>query len=104
MRMLAMPLVVTVLAGCSSYDRIQGTTFEPIGTGEFRFVAFADSIYPLDSPGGERERMLWLEQYLADNKLCPAGYTVTERKPVILTVSPIGLGNTYRVFYRGRCK
>lgn len=99
-RILSMA-ALALLAGCASYDRHAMTSFEPSGD-SFRFEANADPvIYPLDSAAAEQDRMVWLETYLSQNNMCPDGYTITERKPVI-TGEPL-TGTDYRIFYQGHC-
>lgn len=83
-------------AGCSSYDRAVGTRFEPGGDGTFEYEA-----YGVDSPSAEATRMEWLRQYLGDNGLCPDGYEIIDRRPVVTRTGL--LENGYTVYYKGRC-
>lgn len=83
-------------------DRPAMSHFEPMAQDTFRFVAKTDAIaYREDSPDAEAERMRWLQTYLTDNKLCPAGYSITDRKPVVTTDT---FARTHTIFYSGRCK
>ncbi len=100
-RLATIAIAASVLSGCSAYDRAALTTFEPIGSDHFRFKAFADNIYPLDSPGGEQERIGWLQEYLTDNKFCLSGYVIDERKVVVKVKG--ALGTVYDLFYSGHC-
>ena len=90
------------LAACASVDRPAMTEFEPLGESEFRYEATADVVYPAESATAEAERMSWLETYLADNSLCPSGYEITERKPVL--VQQAALGDVHRIYYTGTCR
>ncbi len=85
-----------MLAGCSSWDR-SITHFEPFADGTFRYQAFADRVYPVDSPGAEQDRMGWLGEFLRENSMCPNGFTVTERKAIMKR------GLVYDVIYYGKC-
>src|ERR1051325_4125374 len=49
---------------------------------EFTFEARADLEHPEDDAKAEATRMEWLSKALADNDLCPNGYTITGRKVV----------------------
>ena len=78
------------------------TRFEPPVGGEFRYEAVADIAYPENSASAEAERRQWLERYLRENSLCPAGYEITERRPIF--VRQAVFGPIHRIHYRGRCK
>jgi hypothetical protein len=94
-------LASLALAGC--VDRTSVSKFEPLASDEFRFEAAANSVlWPVDGPKAEAARMEWLETYLSNNHLCPNGYTITERKPVLVDSRP--LGDAHTIYYRGRCK
>jgi hypothetical protein len=100
--MLKLLGVVLILGGCATMDRPAMSSFEPLAGDKFRYVAKTDSmVYREDSPEAEAERMRWLQTYLTDNKLCPAGYAISDRKPVL--TSDV-IGRTYTIFYTGRCK
>lgn len=100
---VAAAATLSLLAACSSIDRANLTEFQPMGDGTFRYEAAAASIGrdPSD-PIAEAERMRWLETYLADNTLCPAGYEITDRTAVLTQQGLLGDG--YRIYYTGTCK
>lgn len=89
------------IGGCELLDRPQSTHFEPVADG-FRFRAIADAAYPEGSANGEAQRMSWLARDLKASGTCPAGYTITSRKPVLAWHGQ--LSDAYDVYYEGRCK
>ena len=94
-------LLTFALTSCGSYDRLITTEFEPTQANQFRYKATADAASPLASVEAERIRMQWLEQYLKENNVCPTGYVVDERKPVLKSKGL--LGDIYDIFYVGKC-
>jgi len=96
-------LIVSILA-CASFDRIAVTKFEPLrtdsGTQIFKFTAFADAVYPLESENAERARIEWLEKWLTDNGYSIEKYEVVSRIPVLRNKGL--LGDVYDVFYEVR--
>ncbi|MEI6317400.1 MAG: hypothetical protein WCS09_02720 [Pseudomonadota bacterium] len=83
-------------------DKPQMTSFEHASGGQFRLAVRGTSVqYALDE-AGERQRIEWLEEYLAINKVCPAGYQVTDRT-VVNRGSVIGIQH-HEVVYRGACR
>ena len=99
MRWVALALL---LAGCSTADKIAMTRFEPVTDQEWKDEVQADWVHPVDSAEAEKERLTWLAQYLADNKLCPYGHEVTYRKVILVGSDP--LADLHRIYYSGRCK
>jgi hypothetical protein len=97
-RVLFLMILVT---GCASLDRYDYTEFEPLDGG-FRYVAISDFVYSLNGANAEAVRMEWLEKYLADNGVCPDGYTLTDRKAVLVN-DWVGEG-THKIYYQGECK
>ncbi|QCN95899.1 hypothetical protein D3093_11865 [Azospirillum argentinense] len=90
------------LAACqSTAQKATVTTFQPTADG-FSYRATADALYPVDTPEGEAERMLWLSQYTKDNGVCPKGYTIASRRTVLKSRGLIA--DIVDVFYEGRCK
>lgn len=99
-------IVVSLLTGCASLDRLPMSSFEPFannsGQAMFRFRADTASIaYPTDTKEGEAVRMGWLEEYLKLNDLCPQGYEIIERKVVVRAETFAGPAHT--IYYIGRC-
>jgi hypothetical protein len=94
----------TSISACASFDRIAATKFEPLrmesGTQVFKFTAFADAVYPLESENAERTRIEWLETWLADNGYKTQKYEVISRVPVLANKGL--LGDVYNVFYEVR--
>lgn len=37
--------------------------------------------FPVDDPVADQSRVVWLEAWLKQRRLCPAGYKVIERRP-----------------------
>lgn len=93
------------LSGCViDLDRGAITEFEPTSSTSFKFRSDAYALaFGVNDPKSESTRLRWLEIYLKDNSMCPKGYTITSRKPVYVMNSPLG-GDTYKVYYVGRCK
>lgn len=92
---------IMLLSGCASYDRVVGTRFEPTKIENkyayFRFTAFADIAYPLDSDEAEKTRINWLEQWLSDNGYTGIKYELLSRRPVLRNKGLIG--DVYDVYY-----
>ena len=86
---------------CSWLHKPESTEFTAT-SGGFAFRAIADAAYPEGSPNGEAWRMRWLGQRLAAGGICPHGYDIISRKPVLLSTGT--LGSIYDVYYRGRCR
>lgn len=58
----------------------------------FKFKAFADLVYPLQSESAENTRIEWLKRWLNEN-----GYQ--SKKFTILARAPVAKGNTYSIYY-----
>jgi hypothetical protein len=91
---------LSLLAGCAWYERKTTTTFAVIGNG-FEYKAIADADHKLDDPAAEKWRLRFLKAYLKDNDLCPTGYTIRKRSPILRQTEPGG--EFYDIFYEGRC-
>lgn len=100
LRAAAIILLVPVL-GCAPYDMEVQSQFRPGPNGTFTYKNVADAIYPDEDPQAERDRMVRLEKYLADNGLCPAGYVITSRQAVVRKEGLIG--TIKDIHYEGRC-
>lgn len=100
---LAMALLC---AGCTTdefvNERLALTDFDRTGPGQFTYTGQANVLQPIDSPGGEDVRMNTLRTWLNQNRMCPRGFTITERHPV-KQESFLGIG-VYKVHYKGACK
>jgi hypothetical protein len=95
-------IAAALLTGCATMDRPVMSHFEPLAGDTFRYVAKTDRLaYREDSADAEAERMRWLQTYLNDNKLCPSGYEITSRKPVVTADT---FARAHTIFYAGRCK
>ena len=94
-------VVLLVLSGCASLDRVTVTRFEPIKTGNnqayFKYTSFADAMYPLKSNGAEAIRIGWLEEWLSDNGYSEVNYEILSRKPVLRKKGLIG--DIYDIYY-----
>ena len=91
--------------GCAAIDRPAMTTFEPFHNptpGGFKYRARADALHREDSSSAEAERMRWVEMYLEDNKHCPRGYEISERKTSVIQTGMFGA--VLDIFYSGRCR
>jgi hypothetical protein len=88
-----------LLSGCST-DKLH-TSFTTTNSG-FEFKGVANAEHPLDDPTAETWRHGLLESYLLENHLCPNGYAITERSPVL--VEHTASGDHYDVIYEGHCQ
>jgi hypothetical protein len=93
-------LAASLLVGCTWYARQTTTTFAVTESG-FEYKAIADADHKLDDPNGEAWRRNFLETYLEENHVCPAGYTIWKRNPILRETEPGG--DFYDIFYEGRC-
>ncbi|MEW5727908.1 MAG: hypothetical protein AB1918_08795 [Pseudomonadota bacterium] len=90
-----------LVSACAANDRFRYTEFEPGRDGAFRYRVTADAAYPEDDQDAEGVRLAWLGEYLRDNRLCPGGYDITERKAVLKRKGFVG--DVYDVIYYGSC-
>jgi hypothetical protein len=97
-------LALLALGGCmDAVNRPTMSEFEPLGGDRFRYEATTAALTdPENDPDAEATRMRWLQTYLSDNGMCPDGYLIDERKPVVRSQT-LGLVS-HRIYYRGRCK
>jgi hypothetical protein len=100
MRDLRLPILLLVGA-CSVLHKPESTAFTPTRNG-FSFRAIADAAYPEGSQNGEAWRMRWLAEKLATTGVCPSGFDIVSRRPVLLSTG--ALGSIYDVYYEGRCR
>lgn len=70
MRQLSAALPCMLVAGCAALDRPAMSEFTPLPDGRFEYRVAEAVVY------SQRERIAWLERYLADNDLCPDGYEI----------------------------
>lgn len=93
--------IIFATTSCASFDRVAATKFEPIKTENkqayFRFTAYADLAYPLDSNEAEKTRIGWLEQWLSDNGYAGVKYEILSRKSVLRNKGLIG--DVYDIYY-----
>lgn len=101
---LTIAAVVAAVAGCSSFNRMMITRFEPIRAEPdaqiFKYTVPADAAYPLDSERAERTRIEWLETWLKDNGYSPVDYEITSRQAVLRKRGVIG--DAYDIYYEVR--
>jgi hypothetical protein len=55
-------------------------SFEMVGADQFKLLVTGNNRYPANTQSGEEERLRWLGDYLARDRLCPLGYDIIERK------------------------
>lgn len=95
---LTLIAVCSSLANCASYDRVAVTSFIPTsGDAGFKFRGPADTVYPLDSPAAETQRMTMIDEWLRQNGMCARGYDVVSRQVVKRT------DLIADVWYEGKC-
>lgn len=95
-------LLAVLTAGCAAGAEPPLTRFEALSNDEFTFEARAGVEYPEDDPDAEATRMNWLEQALADRRMCPNGYEITDK--TLVAAEEEALGQTHNVAYSGVCK
>jgi len=92
---------ILFVAGCSHLDRIACTSLAPThiknGCQHFKYKAFADTVYPLDSEKAEATRIKWLEKWLADNGYPNPEYEIISRQPILRNKGL--LGGVYDIYY-----
>lgn len=103
MKKILLPLILSALiTGCAS--RGEFTTFEPYKNSkneqQFRFFSKTSIFSPENDSDSERGRMVWLNEWLAVNNLCPNGYVILDRKPVSIGVYE----SVKNIYYVGQCK
>ena len=82
-------------------------SFEMAGTNQFKLLVTGNNRYPANTQSGEEERLRWLGDYLARNRLCPFGYDIIDRKleHVWMSAKRGSEEQKYRsITYIGRCK
>ncbi len=90
------------LSSCSQGDNSEPTTVERLPGNEFKFEIHEDSGLALDDESAEAGRIAQLEKYLAANGLCPNGYVIKEKFPIVADDDP--LGQEHVLVYHGICK
>lgn len=102
-RFLAAVAIALAVSACSAktLDRPIMSRFEPTDDG-FSYVSSANATYPENDAAAEQTRMDWLQEYLSLNAVCPNGYDITARKPVLIKKAL--LGDVYSIHYTGRCR
>ncbi len=80
------------------------TTFEPVtkngNTNEFKYMVRSNIFNPANDLNSEKERFIWLEMWLLDNKMCPDGYVIISRNAIDLGYSEA----VKNIYYIGKCK
>lgn len=99
---MIMTLVLAVLAGCATVDRMNLSKFEPLRSDathqHFKYTVTGNSTgMAVDSADAERERMEWLQTWLDENGLQGKKYEVVSRTPV--TKGPSLFGQVHEIFY-----
>jgi len=102
----AMVAIMLVLAGCSqmheSQDYLRHTNSRltaPLAGGDFLwFDVKVTPELPLENEAAEQQRQIWLQSWLMQRGLCPAGYEILERRPFeFLEHNPARLDIRYKV-------
>ena len=89
------------LSGCSVGDNSEPTKVERLPGNEFKFEIREDSGTALGEEAAEAGRIAELEKYLAANGLCPNGYVIKEKFPIVADEDP--LGQEHVLVYHGAC-
>ena len=103
--LLAVAVAGGLLAGCATpRDTFSAGPSSPAG---FVFVAESYDLFPTRRYEGEIRRLQDLQQYLASNNLCTAGYEIDTREETISHGSILTRyfeGSIFRVTYSGHCR
>ncbi len=91
-----------LFAGCEHADRIMETQFTPNADGTYTFRGPADVSYPIDSADGEAARLRMLAAWVKDNGVCPQGYSIVKRTPMLRNKGVFA--DRYDVFYTVSCR
>lgn len=79
-------ILACVVAGCASHDfgpQVEAVELRPTDkAGVYVYKAYADAYWTVDGEGAEKARMAGLETRLSMNGLCPAGYSVSDRRVI----------------------
>jgi hypothetical protein len=86
---LLMLAAISMTAGCqqmhesADYERHrQSRISQPLAGGDFYwFDVKVTAALPLENDAAEQQRQIWLQTWLLQRKLCPAGYEILERRP-----------------------
>lgn len=78
---VGLTLLAASLAACAATTEAPGDRFEVTAPGQFRFVAPASMMQPLNSRQAEHARLMRLERMLAARQICVRGYTIVSRDP-----------------------
>ena len=98
--LLAGALALLGLAGCSTYRYPLAELYPDPPLWNFRAKVVSGE--PAESPLGEANRIARLRERLAEFRLCPRGYTITDREVANAAIR-LFESETY-VYYRGRCR
>lgn len=99
-------VVLFALTGCDAlhdsrdYERHSNSRIsKPLSGGDFFwFDVRLTPAMPLESEQAEQQRQVWLQTWLVQRKLCPAGYEILERRPFeFLEHNPERLDLRYKV-------
>ena len=94
------------LTGCSQmhespdYERHTNSRIsQPLDGGDYYwFDVKVTPAMPLESEAAETKRQIWLQTWLLQRRLCPAGYEVIERRPFeFLEHNPARMDIRYKV-------
>lgn len=67
----------------------------------FEFKSMAGIAFGVDDPDAEADRIQYLEQLLAQNRICADGYSIDRRDSVLIGEGPFG--DRHDIFYYGHC-
>lgn len=105
MKYLLTVAIALITFSCASIDRTRVTRFEPYKSNgeqqQFKYFAQASFSYPEATKEGEDQRMEWLKVWLSENRLCPSGFSITERKVVEASTWQFDIQHIY---YTGKCQ
>lgn len=90
------------LTACALGDDFEPSKLERLPENEFKFEVREDIEGAITEEEVEAARIAQLEKYLADRNLCPNGYVIKERFPVVAEDDP--LGQEHVIVYHGACK
>jgi hypothetical protein len=95
-------LMAAALSSCTFGDKSEPTKIEQLPDNEFKFEVREEADGPANEEEAEAARIAQLEKYLAEHGLCPKGYVIKEKFPVVAEDDP--LGQEHVIVYHGTCK
>ena len=105
-RLAALVLIALQVACVSPIAAPFPFTLEKTDVNSFQITARGTEAYPANTKIGEAKRMDWIRDYIVQQKLCSAGFTIVSRKLDLTDMSPKRSPDDQKYFsviYLGKC-